>query len=78
MLTDTGMLAGGPVGRVVSASWPDLEAPDPPLGGQRGEQRFVDLGPARILLDRLDNAYEGWLWDGGFDNASSKTSKTQK
>lgn len=68
LLTDTGQIGGGPVGRVIEARWPDLAVPAEPRGGHIGDQTFVDLGPASERLTGLDNAFEGWLWDGRFED----------
>lgn len=73
VMTDTGILGGGPTGRVILAEWPTLEIPDKPLVGSTGNQTFVDLGPTTVILDGIDNAYEGWLWEGRFEEPGKST-----
>ncbi len=63
LLTDSGSVRGPGAGRVVEAQWPTGLAPAE-VSGRRGDQVFVDLGPARVLLDDLAGPFEGWLWSG--------------
>ena len=61
--TDSGELAFGVGrGRIFSATFPDLGPPVGGEGGGLGDQVFVPLGPASLMLDELAAPFEAWYW----------------
>lgn len=66
-LTDSGGGGGfGGSGQVVKATFPAGLAPTGASGAVDSDQVFVDLTDAEVLLDGLDNPFEGFLWDPPF------------
>lgn len=66
IVTDSGGLGGGQIGRLIVGPIPEGLAPTGASGDVGVDQQFVELAEATVWLDGLDNPFEGWLWEPTF------------
>lgn len=57
---DTGATGGATSGKIFRFALPELEPSG--LSGARGEQLFVEMEEAELLVSGLDSPYEAYLW----------------
>jgi hypothetical protein len=60
--TGSGPFGGAPEGRLISVPMPTDLAPTGASGDVDADQEIIEIPGAVVLLEELDNPFEGWLW----------------